>query len=82
MFPATVILLESEAQLGTHGRSAGSAVLAKQIVLNPMVLSTLLGLAWTIMGLPTAGLTRGLSEHLRGRAHAVRAVRHRTGPVG
>jgi malonate transporter len=49
MFPATVVLLEIG---GGHGRSAGAAQLAKQIVLNPMVLSTLLGLAWTIAGLP------------------------------
>jgi malonate transporter len=49
MFPATVILLESE------GRGAGMTspvVLMKQIVLNPMVLSTLIGLAWTAAGLP------------------------------
>ena len=51
MFPATVILLESEAHDG-HAGAAGLVVLAKQIVLNPMVLSTLIGLAWTIMGLP------------------------------
>ena len=51
MFPATVILLELE-QRGPHGRSARAALLAKQIVLNPMVLSTLLGLVWTIAGLP------------------------------
>jgi malonate transporter len=51
MFPATVIQLELE-QRGPHGRSARAALLAKQIVLNPMVLSTLLGLAWTIAGLP------------------------------
>lgn len=48
MFPATVILLESEGHAGT----AGSAMLVKQIVLNPMVLSTLIGLVWTTMGLP------------------------------
>ena len=49
--PRYVILLEIE-QRGPHGRSARAALLAKQIVLNPMVLSTLLGLAWTIAGLP------------------------------
>ncbi len=49
MFPATVVLLEIG---GRHGPSVGAAVLAKHIVLNPMVLSTLLGLAWTIAGLP------------------------------
>jgi malonate transporter len=37
---------------GRHGPSAGAAMLAKHIVLNPMVLSTLLGLAWTMTGLP------------------------------
>ena len=63
MFPATVILLESaghgaharrgaHAGHGAHLGMAGSAMLAKQIVLNPMVLSTLIGLAWTIAGLP------------------------------
>ena len=49
MFPMTVILLESE------GRGAGMAspiALVKQIALNPMVLSTLIGLAWTVVGLP------------------------------
>lgn len=47
MFPVTVILLER----GAHG-PVHSAGLAKQILLNPMVLSTLIGLAWAIRGLP------------------------------
>jgi malonate transporter len=51
MFPATVILLESEGR-GRHGPSARPVVLVEQIVLNPMVLSTLLGLAWAIAGWP------------------------------
>ncbi len=51
MFPATVVLLESERR-GAHRRVARSVVLTKQIVLNPMVLSTLIGLAWAITGLP------------------------------
>jgi malonate transporter len=51
MFPATVILLESEGR-GAHARTAGLVMLVKQIVLNPMVLSTLIGLAWSIKGLP------------------------------
>jgi len=37
---------------GRRGPPAGIRLLAKQIVLNPMMLSTLLGLAWTIGGLP------------------------------
>jgi malonate transporter and related proteins len=51
MFPTTVILLESGGR-GTHGLSARPVVLVRQILLNPMVLSTLIGLAWAIVGLP------------------------------
>lgn len=49
MFPVTVILLESE---GHGAGTAGPVALVKQIMLNPMVLSTLIGLAWTVVGLP------------------------------
>ncbi|MGL3106216.1 AEC family transporter [Bradyrhizobium sp. BR 1432] len=48
MFPITVILLEGR---DPHG-SAHPTGLAKQILLNPMVLSTLIGLVWAITGLP------------------------------
>ncbi|RZN12477.1 AEC family transporter [Bradyrhizobium genosp. SA-3] len=48
MFPITVILLEG---CDPHG-SAHPTGLAKQILLNPMVLSTLIGLVWAITGLP------------------------------
>jgi malonate transporter len=51
MFPASVILLESEGS-SRHGSSGHSVVLMKQITLNPMVLSTLMGLAWAIAGWP------------------------------
>src|SRR6201991_1178997 len=51
MFPITVILLESDKR-GAGGPSVHPVILAKQIVLNPMVLSTLVGLAWAIVGLP------------------------------
>jgi len=51
MFPATVVLLQSDRR-SARGPSARSMVLVKQIVLNPMVLSTLIGLAWAIAGLP------------------------------
>ena len=51
MFPVTVILLE-HAKGGSQGPQAGIADLTKQIALNPMVLSTLIGLAWAITGLP------------------------------
>jgi predicted permease len=51
MFPMTVILLES-ARGAAGGPSKPAAMLVKQILLNPMVLSTLIGLAWAIAGLP------------------------------
>jgi malonate transporter and related proteins len=51
MFPATVILLESDRH-SAGGPSARSMVLIRQIALNPMVLSTFIGLAWAIAGLP------------------------------
>jgi malonate transporter and related proteins len=37
---------------GARGESASPLVLVRQIVLNPMVLSTLIGLAWAIAGWP------------------------------
>jgi malonate transporter len=51
MFPITVILLESDNR-GAGGPAARPVIPVKQIVLNPMVLSTLIGLAWAIAGLP------------------------------
>src|SRR6185369_3618841 len=47
MFPATVVLLESD-KSGARASKAHPITLVKQIVLNPMVLSTLLGLTWAI----------------------------------
>jgi len=52
MFPLTVVLLESDRTQAAHGPSVHAVVLAKQIALNPMVLSTLIGLAWAIADLP------------------------------
>jgi malonate transporter len=51
MFPLAVILLES-AGGRTHEGAIRPATLARQVLLNPMVLSTLTGLAWAITGLP------------------------------
>jgi predicted permease len=51
MFPVTVILIESDRHRA-GGPSVRSIALVKQILLNPMVLSTLIGLAWAISGLP------------------------------
>jgi len=50
MFPVTVILLEGETG-GADGRLAPADVV-REVVLNPMVLSTLVGLAWAILGMP------------------------------
>jgi predicted permease len=50
MFPLAVILLESDRH-DAGARSPTCGALLKQIVLNPMVLSTLVGLAWAIAGL-------------------------------
>ncbi|MBV8578472.1 MAG: AEC family transporter [Acetobacteraceae bacterium] len=51
MFPITVILVESDKRI-VREASDRPAGLLKQILLNPMVLSTLIGLAWAISGLP------------------------------
>jgi malonate transporter len=54
MFPAAVILQELDA-----GDSLGSGVapakLARRVILNPMVLSTLIGVAWSALGIPMPG---------------------------
>lgn len=51
MFPAAVFLLE------LHERPAGAprGSLARHIAFNPMVMSTLVGVAWSISGLPMPG---------------------------
>jgi len=51
MFPITVILVESDKHI-VREPSDRPAGLFKQILLNPMVASTLIGLAWAISGLP------------------------------
>lgn len=51
MFPAAVLLLELH---GTSSRMQRGA-LVQHIALNPMVLSTLLGVVWSITGVPIAG---------------------------
>ena len=50
MFPIAVIMLEKD--IGKHGEMAQPLMLVKQIVFNPMVLSTLMGLGWAITGWP------------------------------
>jgi len=50
MFPALVALLE----LDRHGQSRRTSLLAlaRQVVINPVVISTMLGLFWSILGRP------------------------------
>jgi malonate transporter len=50
MFPTTVIFLESEGS-GTRKPAPRTGLLMKHILLNPLVLSTLLGLGWASGGL-------------------------------
>jgi malonate transporter len=51
MFPASVILLELDRPEARQPR-AGSALLLRQILLNPMVLSTLVGITWSALRIP------------------------------
>ena len=80
MFPATVVLLESEGR-GRRKSAPSTGLLIKHIVLNPLVLSTLIGLVGKQRAVDS-GADRGLSEYLRGGAHAVRALRHWAWPDG
>jgi malonate transporter and related proteins len=50
MFPAAVVLQELDAR-GRSG-SGFSAQLARHVILNPMVLSTLIGVAWSALAIP------------------------------
>ena len=54
MFPLAVILLEL-GQRGADGSQTSPMVTVKHIVLNPMVLSTLIGMLWSVLGLPIPG---------------------------
>jgi len=54
MFPVAVILLELDQRDGRGSRTA-PIVTAKRVVLNPMVLSTLIGMFWSVLDLRTPG---------------------------
>ncbi len=54
MFPAAVILLEF-GQRDAQGSRTTAMVTARHIVLNPMVVSTLIGMAWSVLGLRMPG---------------------------
>jgi malonate transporter len=54
MFPAAVILLELDAG-EPRGSGVAPAKLLRHVILNPMVLSTLIGVAWSALGIPMPG---------------------------
>ena len=54
MFPVAVILLEV-GQRDAHGSRTTTMVTVKHVVLNPMVLSTLIGMLWSVLGLRMPG---------------------------
>jgi malonate transporter len=54
MFPTAVILLELDERDAGGSRAAPMATV-KHIVLNPMVLSTLIGMLWSVLGLRMPG---------------------------
>ena len=54
MFPAAVILLELDRRDARGSRTA-PAVMVKHIVLNPMVISTLIGMLLSVLDLPMPG---------------------------
>jgi malonate transporter len=54
MFPVAVILLEF-GQRDAHASHRVPMVTVKRVVLNPMVLSTLIGMLWSVLGLRMPG---------------------------
>jgi hypothetical protein len=54
MFPAAVILLELD-QRDAHGSRTTPMATAKHVVLNPMVISTLIGMLWSVLDLRMPG---------------------------
>jgi malonate transporter and related proteins len=54
MFPAAVILQELDAG-DSRAPGVTPAKLARHVILNPMVLSTLIGVAWAVLGIPMPG---------------------------
>jgi malonate transporter and related proteins len=54
MFPIAVILLELE-QRDARGSRTTPMATAKHVVLNPLVISTLIGMLWSVLGLRVPG---------------------------
>jgi len=54
MFPTAVVLLELD-QRDAHGARTSPMDTVKHVVLNPMVISTLIGMLWSVLGLRIPG---------------------------
>jgi malonate transporter and related proteins len=54
MFPAAVILLEL-GQRDAHGSRTTPMIIVKHVVLNPLVISTLIGMLWSVLDLRMPG---------------------------
>jgi malonate transporter and related proteins len=54
MFPAAVLMQELDPH-GSGGAAFAPRKLARHVILNPMVLSTLIGVAWAAAGVPMPG---------------------------
>jgi malonate transporter and related proteins len=54
MFPAAVLMHELDSQC-SGGSAFAPGKLARHVILNPMVLSTLIGIAWAAAGVPMPG---------------------------
>jgi malonate transporter and related proteins len=54
MFPAAVLLQELDPH-GSGGSAFAPGKLARHVILNPMVLSTMVGVAWAASGVPMPG---------------------------
>jgi malonate transporter and related proteins len=54
MFPAAVVLQELD-RAGSHSSAPAPAALARHVIFNPMVLSTLVGIFWSVSGIPMPG---------------------------
>ena len=80
MFPAAVILLEL-GQRDAHGTRTAPMVTVKHVVLNPLVISTLIGMLLSVLGLRMPGPVTAYLGHSGRCAYALCAVRHRTGAV-
>jgi malonate transporter and related proteins len=58
MFPAAVVMQELDFSHSQKSQFA-PAILARHVILNPMVLSTLIGVAWSASGAPMLGIVSG-----------------------